>query len=794
MIKNGIYNLLGFSARLIVNFCTIPLLIHLIGVEEYGFWVLFSSLVSIAFMAEGGLSSSTTLFVSQYLNEESSDNISEVLTIVSIGIFILATLAAIVLLCSSSLISSSLPNLSLVHKAAIPESVKYSSLVVWLKILQGVPLGIQSALKNYKLINAITTSQSLMIGAGMIVIASSGGKSIAFLIWHIVVAFAVLLSYSFYSARFFRDREIRFVFNVSKCMTISQYSLWVWLASLGGAVFQQGDKLVIAAVLSPRELGAYGAIVSTASQINSFSAASVQPLLPTLGGLFHQSTSTFVHIHAQLKQSFQLNTLIALTVGTIMILLEGSITNILFSNENVFEYKISFVTAVIIYTAYSLNAVGYYTLLAFQEAKLAMITTLSSGVLAVILIYVGARIWGLPGAVAGNIGFIGIWLLSFNAMNKVGVEFKVWSNWISLPVLVTLAVVSTKLLATLDFQFLFLTISPHFQGLFVSAFYAVFMAVWFSLQNKSIVKSLFLKISKLKMNLPFKSALSWIYLLTIYPNRLKVLRWLLAVVRERKSGAISRFVLPDGSCFEYPLNSAIGRALSFGNDGFESNEVSFVLKSLEKDDVFFDIGANGGFFTVMAAKKVGINGHVYAFEPSERERQTLLRNIEINNLKNVTVVPSAVGDKDGTINFFLSQDGALNSMFQNDHPTQLITSQTKVTMIKLDSFVGNSDISTIKLIKIDVEGAEKIVLEGAKNTLSTINPRIIFEASDITSRPFGYSTKDLFDLISSLNMRVERFSSTSGDGATELFDYWNESAVVKSSNFVAFAKPDKLNN
>jgi FkbM family methyltransferase len=202
------------------------------------------------------------------------------------------------------------------------------------------------------------------------------------------------------------------------------------------------------------------------------------------------------------------------------------------------------------------------------------------------------------------------------------------------------------------------------------------------------------------------------------------------------------FSLPDGSHFNYPLNSAIGRALFTG--GFEIAEVEFMRKLLKPGDIVFDVGANGGLFTVIAAKKVGDSGHVYAFEPGERELELLRHNIEINHLKNVTVIAAAVGDKIGSTQLAISCDGALNSLRQTDHPKQQIEGWQPVKMLTLDSVIQEFKIPQVEFIKIDVEGAEKLVIAGANILLSSNTPPVIlFESSDLNARCFGYAVRDL---------------------------------------------------
>jgi O-antigen/teichoic acid export membrane protein len=490
MIKNGFYNVLGFLVRSILNFLTIPVLISTVGIEEYGLWTLLFTIISIAVMAEGGLSSSTTLFVSQSLNESTDRELSQVLTVTSTSVIFLATFASIVLVALSPVVTESIPNLSFSQKATLPLAIQYSALVVWMKILQGIPTGIQAALKNYKFLSFATTAQAIVTSIGMILIAWIGGKSIAFLQWHIVVNTFSFVIYLSHTTVFLKKRTLRLSFEKSKYAEILKYSIWIWATSLGGAIFQQGDKIVVAAMLTPRELGAYGAITSTAAQINSFSATAVQPLLPVLGGLFHEIDDNTENVNRQIKQSFQVNSLIALTCGGVMIMLEDIITNALFSGKNVYEYKISFCFAVLVYAIYSVNAVGYYTLLAFKRAQVAMIATISSSILSLFLIYFGSSVWGLPGAVAGNAGFIGVWSLSFIAMTNLKIPFHVWSKWIAPPLLFAISVVSLKIF------FIGFEASISIRDLIATILYVIIMFLWFFLENKSLVSPLIVKLYK----------------------------------------------------------------------------------------------------------------------------------------------------------------------------------------------------------------------------------------------------------------------------------------------------------
>ncbi|MEA5466506.1 FkbM family methyltransferase [Leptothoe sp. PORK10 BA2] len=245
---------------------------------------------------------------------------------------------------------------------------------------------------------------------------------------------------------------------------------------------------------------------------------------------------------------------------------------------------------------------------------------------------------------------------------------------------------------------------------------------------------------------------------------------------------LENFTLLDGSKLQYPLKTTIGKLLTIGN--FELAELKFLMTSVNSGDVVFDIGANGGIFTVIAAKKVGENGHVYAFEPGGRELEILKRNIELNGLTNVTVVEVAVSNESGETKFAISEDGAMNSISETQHPGQKIQSWTTVPVVTLDEFVAEQKIDHINFIKVDVEGAEKLVFDGAESLLDSHEPIIImFEATNVTSSGFGYSTKDIIYQLFNQGFEV---SALEGPGKLTpiSLDFSNLSQIL-SYNFIA---------
>jgi FkbM family methyltransferase len=206
---------------------------------------------------------------------------------------------------------------------------------------------------------------------------------------------------------------------------------------------------------------------------------------------------------------------------------------------------------------------------------------------------------------------------------------------------------------------------------------------------------------------------------------------------------LATFTLADGLRFTCKLSSSTGRMLTQG--GIEETERNFVKQTLRSGDTFFDIGANYGLFTLMAAKKVGPTGRVFAFEPSIREAEVLERNVVQNNLSNVTIVRSALSDKAGSEKFAVARDGGLNSLAKTEHPEQIIQSWHTVSVTTLDEFVSKNSIPKIDVMKIDVEGAELKVLIGGRTVFGVPNaPTVLCEFCDMTAAGFQSSGRALY--------------------------------------------------
>jgi FkbM family methyltransferase len=186
--------------------------------------------------------------------------------------------------------------------------------------------------------------------------------------------------------------------------------------------------------------------------------------------------------------------------------------------------------------------------------------------------------------------------------------------------------------------------------------------------------------------------------------------------------------------------------------------VERVLRShLAPGSVFVDIGANVGWHSALAAAIVGPTGAVYAIEPNPDNARLIAHTIDRNHLQHVHLLPFALSDGIGYA-AFRSAIGS-NGGFTGGGADYVDPSVTIVPTIRLDDL----DIPRVDVIKLDVEGAEPMVLRGASATLQRDHPVIVFEFScEMTQRVGGVEPRDHLALFQSYGYELSLIEQPTG--------------------------------
>jgi FkbM family methyltransferase len=218
-----------------------------------------------------------------------------------------------------------------------------------------------------------------------------------------------------------------------------------------------------------------------------------------------------------------------------------------------------------------------------------------------------------------------------------------------------------------------------------------------------------------------ESRIAWSpYLSGIFNETLRVRRWpiLQGMLKSLRHVLPNPIKVDEHILFHQPTD--INTTLSFGMD--HEPEVKNVLTRLLKPGMnMIDAGANIGYFTLLAARTVGATGHVYAFEPTPATVELLRKNIAVNNYADrVTVTPKALTDKEAQVRIYLDElASGVSSIFPGKREGDFVD----VAGVSLDDFFAELDWPTIHIIKMDIEGAEKMALGGMKE-LCRRNPEL----------------------------------------------------------------------
>jgi FkbM family methyltransferase len=227
-------------------------------------------------------------------------------------------------------------------------------------------------------------------------------------------------------------------------------------------------------------------------------------------------------------------------------------------------------------------------------------------------------------------------------------------------------------------------------------------------------------------------------------------------VRKAAANLWSVVLRATGGWVEFPFHGETIRlcsAFRSWNLDYESAALHSFLELIAPGDVVWDIGANIGIYTIMAGKRVGPAGKVVCWEPHPKTVETLGRHVGANGLQErCEIIPAAVSDGAvAQVSFRLEADPTTSRMARSSvHPPQdLITTQAK----SLDEWRQEFDRQP-RVVKVDVEGAEALVLRGGSKLLSGqfgSRPLILVAVHPQFLGEFGCKPQDIEEICGRLN-------------------------------------------
>ena len=441
MLRNGLYNFIGTGIRIGLGIITVPALVRLLGIDGYGIYSILLSVIAFAVLSEWSISLTLNVSLSQELLKDDKTKIESIGTTLLVSLIVIAGLAAIttlVLWYIAPVLPQLLKGLSASEAETTALGCRLLILIVWPRLLHQYFIGIEQAHNKYALLNIISTAYNIVQTIFILLMAWIYNAILPVLIAQIIASciFAIIHAVICYRSGFLNYFSFNAYVSIAHIRSTLNYSGRVWLGTIGSVIFSQGDRLLIGSYLTPSAVGVYSALTSLAYQINSFSAAPVQPIMAVVSqAAMSQSQGLDKNsIISGVLKALLLNVLIAIGMGSLIILFSPEITLLIFPNSANEETVAQLNLITVICTLYSLNAVGYFILYAVKQETINTITILFCGMLSLTAIALLTMKFGLTGAIIGNSAYILTLFLLYMGLKVIKIHWRDIANVIQVPI------------------------------------------------------------------------------------------------------------------------------------------------------------------------------------------------------------------------------------------------------------------------------------------------------------------------------------------------------------------------
>lgn len=216
---------------------------------------------------------------------------------------------------------------------------------------------------------------------------------------------------------------------------------------------------------------------------------------------------------------------------------------------------------------------------------------------------------------------------------------------------------------------------------------------------------------------------------------------------------------------EVDISDYIGHQIYFG---FKDDSNEKLMSLVSPEYTILDIGTNIGSTLLQFANLTKEKGMVFGFEPDQINYKECVKNIGLNNLKNIAVENIGLGNEKGSFNLVVDTETNRggNRISFNNEPQK---TSTIINVERLDDWIINKNITRVDIIKIDVEGFEMNVLKGALETLNKFKPQLFIELDDNNLKQVGSNAKELITFIENMNYSISNAENNEKVNANDDF-------------------------
>lgn len=433
MLQQGLWNTLGTVLRVVIGLLAIPVLLRLLGAENYGLWSLLLTAVNLLALAEAGLSMTTTVYLSRSLSNGDRRAAGATILFSGVAIVCCALLAGSAVFALSNPAARAFPNLTDEQRQVSMIALQWSAVAVGLRLIQLWVMGIEQAFGKFAVMNSIESLMAILLQAGLIFAAYAGGDCVSLMTWRAAWGGLCLGAHACAGFLLIRSQALPWAWDRALARRIARDSGYTWMTSVGGALFCQMDRLIVGAWLGPAAAGIYSAISTMTAQVNTLSAAAVQPLLASRSSLSELAE------RRRIREASALNSLLAVASAVGLIGLSPEIVTWMLHSPLDGPELVALKVAAWLAAAHSMNAPGYFLMLADGATGRTMTVVLAAGATSLGLCVIGCMTGGLIAACLSGVGYQLVWSLTWTAFGKRGITPGEWIKSMSVPMAMMVA-------------------------------------------------------------------------------------------------------------------------------------------------------------------------------------------------------------------------------------------------------------------------------------------------------------------------------------------------------------------
>ena len=274
-------------------------------------------------------------------------------------------------------------------------------------------------------------------------------------------------------------------------------------------------------------------------------------------------------------------------------------------------------------------------------------------------------------------------------------------------------------------------------------------------------------------------------------RRLAPLTWLPG--RYVLAELVARLYTPQGGMLEgqvgtcrvlFDFRDLLQRQMYFGL--YEQPETRLVQDVLDSGDLFLDVGANIGYYSLLAAQIVGAAGQVHAFEPMPQNVAALRHTMRENGITNIVVNQVAVGAGPGSLDLFVSDQEIGNLGWASIVPSGRRSRAVTVERMAIDDYLTSRSIGRVNLVKLDIEGGELDAFRGMRSLLAQSDaPDLLVEVNPDLLEKLGSDSRDLTRFIAGQGYALYRVELLA------LEPVISESKITKLANLFCTKVPER---